>query len=499
MSPRMPSLVNCYMRYWSISIAASILLAVPADGAPLKGQAVTWADFNFVNSVTASLSHVYFATTHGIIRYNKLEERWEEPLTGAAGLDDVNVLAVEVNMFDKKLYARTSTSLVEYDALLDKWFPISEVPATDNDIVHLKPPTLMHPPIGFTYGDGGRLIDRVNRPFPISDVVDDRSGYVWIGTWGLGPAQARSATYLVNLLSYGLLQSRVSALFLRDSRVWIAGSAQGSLRSGISVFDPAKNAFTYFESGLGSDLPAVDVNCLAADDSSVCVGTPSGVFVIDRDSQWLKWRLSGLLGLEDDNVTSLQIMGESLFVGTTQGLNLVTGDGDAVTSIRPGMFRGHTIYDLEAADSALWIASTVGAYRLKLPSGRLQQFEDSGAVLFGDVYGVASHGNNLWFVSDYGLVRLNAASGESEPFRWGAAKIIPRSLTVNDTIAAVATNKGVWVVFHQNPARTWREFTTEDGLVSNNTFAVALDGDYLWIGTDQGLTRFLWNNPARID
>ena len=28
---------------------------------------------------------------------------------------------------------------------------------------------------------------------------------------------------------------------------------------------------------------------------------------------------------------------------------------------------------------------------------------------------------------------------------------------------------------------------------------LANDGDYLWVGSDKGLTRFLWNNPQRVD
>ena len=46
---------------------------------------------------------------------------------------------------------------------------------------------------------------------------------------------------------------------------------------------------------------------------------------------------------------------------------------------------------------------------------------------------------------------------------------------------------------------TEREFTVDDGLQSNNILALLVDGDYLWIGSDRGLTEFLWNDPDRID
>jgi ligand-binding sensor domain-containing protein len=42
--------------------------------------------------------------------------------------------------------------------------------------------------------------------------------------------------------------------------------------------------------------------------------------------------------------------------------------------------------------------------------------------------------------------------------------------------------------------RTYR-LTTDDGLASNYVLSLRFDGDYLWIGTEKGLTRFFWNDP----
>jgi hypothetical protein len=45
----------------------------------------------------------------------------------------------------------------------------------------------------------------------------------------------------------------------------------------------------------------------------------------------------------------------------------------------------------------------------------------------------------------------------------------------------------------------WKLFTTEDGLLDNFCYRLLLDGDYIWIATASGITRFYWNNPDRID
>ena len=45
----------------------------------------------------------------------------------------------------------------------------------------------------------------------------------------------------------------------------------------------------------------------------------------------------------------------------------------------------------------------------------------------------------------------------------------------------------------------WTQYTTEDGLLDDFVQDLALDGDYIWFGTPQGVTRFFWNNPRLRD
>jgi ligand-binding sensor domain-containing protein len=466
----------------------------------LKGQAVTYADFNFVNSVAASMTHVYFATTQGIIRYNKLQERWEEPLTGASGIDNNDVTKVWVDTFDKELYAQTADGLFEYDPLFDRWFPADRLPELDNNSVHVPPPQIMHPPAGFTYAGDGLIIDRFDRRFRLNDIVDDRSGVLWIGTWGYGPARAGRTSSQIELMPYGLLQNRVNALFAQDGLLWVGGAAIfDGFRSGLSVFDPEENRFSHIESGVESDFPAVDINCLDGDDTCIYIGTTDGLFFLDKEQKRIIRRYSVRTGLSDDNVISLELVGDSIYVGTAKGLNVILTVKDSVRVVRPTQFLNEIIYDLEQIDSSLWIASSAGAYRLKLSLGKLQKFRDPNAVLFNSVYDIERYGHDLWFASDDGLIRLNLQTGETEPFRLTNWKVTPRALAVNDTIAAVASDQGLAVIFYKNKKRQVREFTTDDGLASNTVYALLLDGDYLWIGTDRGLTRFLWNNPDRVD
>ena len=61
----------------------------------------------------------------------------------------------------------------------------------------------------------------------------------------------------------------------------------------------------------------------------------------------------------------------------------------------------------------------------------------------------------------------------------------------------MATEDGVYK--YDLHGQRWRHFGVRDGLVGSRVYDILLDGDYVWFGTNRGLTRFYWNNPYRAD
>jgi hypothetical protein len=106
-----------------------------------------------------------------------------------------------------------------------------------------------------------------------------------------------------------------------------------------------------------------------------------------------------------------------------------------------------------------------------------------------------SEGTSGW----YRTVKIDAETGTTEPFLEHSNKLDGRALAVNGTVAAIASDLGVTLIFYDRNNPVIREFSTGDGLASTYVYSLAFEGDYLWIGTDRGLTKFWWNNPRRID
>jgi hypothetical protein len=489
-------------RFYYVAFILALVFGIGSQSWGFRpvGQVVNYGDFRYVNYIATSMTKVYFATSNGIIIYNKTRQQWEAPMTGIEGISDAEVKRIWVDRFDQQLYAETVSGNFNYDFTFERWLPVDRVPAIDTPDKHIAPPTAMFPPPGYNYNGSGQLIDPSARTYSFSDVVDDGSGDLWLGIWGYGTAHANSTGLNIQLLPYGLIQNPAYALHVDlDSTLMVAGPMLSSRRTGITFLDRKNNRFSYLETGISGDFPPVDINCLESDSTYFYAGTPQGIYIINRTNHQVSDRIDRRNGLSDDNIVSLLRSGDSLFVGTTSGLTLLTHQHDSISYIGRQQFFNQTIYDLEIVDDYLWIASSVGAYRASLETGKLQQYKDPDAVLVDRALGVRRSASFLWLASDIGLVRINLATGRTEPFLVTSRKLDGRALAVNDTVAAVASDRGLTLIYHNRSNPVIRDFGVEDGLASNFVYSLILDGDYLWVGTDRGLTRFWWNNPRRID
>jgi len=477
-----------------------VLLTSGASAGILKDQVVTYADFSYINSISSSFEHVYFATTNGITRYNKMTQRWEDPLTGGEGLGSEQVLKVLVDEFDQHLYAETATGYYEYDSLFDRWSPLVEAPKVNNVESHIKPPATMFSPPGFNYPGDGQLIDPEGRSFGITDVLDDGAGNLWFGTWGDGAATASGTSRVLEPLPYGLIQNEVNTVVKFDGQLWLGGAALDFSRTGVTIFDAADNSFSYIEPDLFNDLPSADITCLDVNERFVYLGTTEGLLYLDRAQERVTRRFSTNNGLPNANIYSLALIGDSLFVGTEEGLAVATSSGDSAEYVLPSRFNQLSVYDLLYHDSLLWVATSEGVFRLLLNSGRWQQFVDPDNYLSGDVFAVAAFKDQIVFAARDGVVWANGSTGDIELLMQSDRTASPvLALAINDKIVTAASDNGFTLIHYSEKHHITRRFTTLDGLPSNNIYDLLIDGDYVWVASVEGLTRFWWNNPSRVD
>lgn len=486
--------------FYIINFTVIFLLSVSILSSDLSSKIVTYANFSFVRDVASTISHVYFATTSGIIRYNKLEDHWEEPLTNDRNIDNNDIFRVYTDRFDNVLYAATSKGNFEYNTLFKSWIPISDIPIVDNDYIKRSAPDVMFPPAGEIYSPDGYLVDKFGRQFGFESIIDDRSGNLWIGTWGYGCAWAPTNSNVIEHLPYGLLQNKVDALLKVDDALLISGATLGAYRTGISIFYPDDNWFDYIESGIDGFFGRYDITCFEADNEYIYAGTDLGLLIFNRESFTIEKQITERNGLPGNYVFALELIGDSLFIGTSKGLGYLNMGNDSLNYVRPQQFLNIEIYDFASTDSSLWLATSAGAYQLKFNSGQLQKFQDPYLIIFSQALQVEHFDNNIWFSSETGMVSLNLETGETIPYKNIKPRFSSNSIAINDRIAAITTDIGFKIIYYKRKDNIIeREFTESDGLPSGFVNSLLFDGDYLWIGTDKGLTRFLWNDSFRVD
>jgi len=98
-------------------------------------------------------------------------------------------------------------------------------------------------------------------------------------------------------------------------------------------------------------------------------------------------------------------------------------------------------------------------------------------------------------VIDYELKSIDRNSAEIETYPEILQYNDLRSIAISDTIVAAATGGGLLLLFDGKKDSHFL-YTVGDGLISNDIRDLVFDGDYIWLGTDKGLSRFWYKHPS---
>ncbi|UCD93593.1 MAG: hypothetical protein JSU69_07425 [Candidatus Zixiibacteriota bacterium] len=475
-----------------------LLLIMPLSAAAnslIPDLVLNYSDFSFVSAIAVGYKYVYFGTTHGIIRYDINREEWGDPLPGIDGRSDYQILEMKASFDDENVWVRSESGVYEYSETLRSWSLIGDMPEDNPSVRHLAPDAFYFAPWGYDYMPDGILVDDYGRRFPLTDIVDDSWANLWIGTWGLGAAWADEDGRRIELLTYGMLQKDLSAIYLDGSVLWMGGKTGESSRNGLTLFDWGSNQFEYIESVLDLRYIAENVNDIHSNGSDAFVATDDGVWVIDKSDKKIRERLSRRSGLPDNHVLTVLTDGELLIAGTEYGLGILNIYSDSAEQVARLLLPSETILCLEKAGDDLWIGTTRGAYRFDLKAGALGRLTAPEITQFGKILDLEYADDRMWVATEYELASIDLATAEVELYpevvNFGGVNAV----AVKDTIVAAATGAGLLLI-HTGDQKYHRLFTVDDGLISNNINDLVFGESYLWLGTGEGLSRFWYTSPS---
>jgi len=469
----------------------------------IPGQAVSWSDFSHVTSIAVSSTFAYFATTEGIIRYHRFNQKWYDPVTASDGLSAKVIRRITVPPHDGWIAVVADNGIYTCQSVSQRWVLDTEFP---QEYWRDSRPTQnlrnLFLPFGYNLTSEGYIADINLRSWPITALMDDDFNGIFIGTGGLGALRADNSSLMAELIPCGLLQKKTDVIYRDGDSLWIGGdgtisaSDYANPRLGVTLFERTKAKFTYFEPRFLSGFSSEVINDIDSDDKNIYFATRYGLTVRPRkEDRFFTLGLGD--GLPDLNVTALAVGKDSVWIGTTRGLALYIPSAKAIQVVGKRNLGNLTITDLQLAGSKLIIGSTLGAYFIDLAAQKVGRLKDPEGILIREIHKITLFGNEVYFSTSWGLMMVDLLTEQ-------ATKVI--AINEPNGVYAVAADEryivavgddGLIVLDRETSKRT--VFTESDGLLSIRINSLLMDGDYLWIGSDEGLTRFYLANPERVD
>ena len=523
------------------------------------GDWVSYTDTRYVHSIAVGNRFTYFATTGGIARYDFYGNRWVEPFTLSDGLPDDNIQVVAFDFESGSVYCTTALALCVRDPASRRWtnysyreigvgsqqvhsigfdqnyiylittgnvalkgtrnsstfnqIPLEEIAQVPADSISWfgklgfksmsLPNFLMNSSLLFFPDASHPYFQDVNdRNFGVSYYTEDPWQTLWLGTRGLGSAKANMRTNFLEMIPFGLLQKNVNAIAAEGSDMWIGGIDQEDEIQGITHWNRKTGEWDYYEGRYITGLRSDDVTSIAPDGRYVWFGTLDGLSRLDsQKNNWDSFTIFN--GLQNNQIYDVVLDSQFVWIATKDGLDRI----DKRMSKRDTLIVKHitrpkdrvTVYDLEEDGKLLWAATNYGVYVYNIKNQKGGYYSGAGGPGNVPVYSVSVSGNEVWFATGYGVEAYNKTLKKwlGPPARYFVPGI--EILTIRATPKAVWLGTTNGVLKYSKRRKFWRKFNQIDGLLDQRVQFILPDGDYIWFGTREGLTRFYWNAPYRID
>ncbi len=437
-----------------------------------------WVTYRFsqdVVSISDGPSHVYFASSGGILQYNIFGHYWDYPITTSQGLSDFSVYAVYYDFHTNILWASTQYGLdfstnggrnwnhvpkEEIGLRLNE--NIIRIGSTSDDLYcvtrsqflkidHFSGYTILpyaEPPLKDQVSWGSNLIKgldysrellneftamdgwnnelgwlngpSLNEEAQISTIHTDRFGDMWIGTTGGPIFRGDQQLKLLEPEQVGLAQTTVHFIEEWEDNLWIVGIGLDKDFSGISLFDPQKGQSKLFRRGIEITMGNDQASSILELNDEWWFGSEDGIQIYNpKKDLWSHLRESTTK--IDGNISHLETDNLFLYVGHSQGITRFNNQLNEPWSIEAIIGRW-PVDALEWDGSNLWISSGRRLFRWLAEAEFVFQYGSSGqnfnglqenkSPLISKITSIVSSESKVYFADSYGLLIFSKITGE---------------------------------------------------------------------------------------
>jgi ligand-binding sensor domain-containing protein len=306
----------------------------------------------------------------------------------------------------------------------------------------------------------------------------------------------------------GLSSEMVYAIAVRGDEVWF-----GTYSGGATLYDRTKKTWKAYTTK-GEPMEQVDdgdsmkwknllsynhVSVILPDTDRIWFGTyfygfgGGGISYYDamRKPQWKAFNTNNERAKK---VVSMALDGESLWVGSEKGLNLLdkrTEEWKEFYSTENGL-SGNFVNAILVQPDFVWMGTNGGITRLQKDKKTWKTYSQKEGLTETEIKSLVQAGSRIWAGGIGGTLFEYDAPSDSwrkiesnDPLKNGGIN----SITVTKEKVFICRDNGVSL--YTFSTGQWESLTASDGLLSSTVFCAAEDKDGIWFGTNKGVSRLM--------
>jgi ligand-binding sensor domain-containing protein len=532
---------------FSTVLIINILIAQPDT----RFDAFDWTLYRqtgSINSISEGYEFAYFATENaGILRFQLYQNRFEEPITTAQGLEDNQILAVHFDHNTGMLWAATENSIdYSYNAEGD-WLHIELNETGLHREAYVRQIGSSNNYIWINAGSTFLKLDKVSGvvlgllPLPdendiiwsskrdrILEIPNTVKNYLVTDGWIMNYNQfidpfgkiVEPSTYYFGKNSevyigmedgtilngdvqmetfypfyFGLNNSDITA-FTNLDNLWIVGR-NGFNTEGITRYSNRKDEFQHIDFENSINLKSQSFYSILEIDNEIWLGGNSTISIYNKKKDY--WReINEANGLPSGRITSLAEDSSFIWVGTTKGLVRVSIISKRVEQIElEKLLRMQKINDLEIIGDNLWIATDNYLLIYDQKNNSLIDFKSFGNTIdlkgrkniftkFTDLY---QNSDELYIATPVGILKYDVKDEYwaviVEPSAYEGSRV--NKLVIENGYCFIGTDYGIWQISIENGYSQLYDYPFIGSIQD-----MYIQRDILLIGSDNGLIKYLW-------
>ena len=325
---------------------------------------------------------------------------------------------------------------------------------------------------------------------PITALAYERYGpEAWVWYRGLGLWKYNTFTRNLTQATRGFLASSgVNAMASNGGSLLLAGPG------GITLIGAEGQRWQQMNRMFNADLAEYSILAVSFDDREVFAGTDRGILAFKRGQDFVR-NITAYDGLPSGRINCLYLEGDSLWAGTDYGLGLYQRSIKTTSSLWPQL-ENHKINGISADGRFIYLATDRGAIKLdRQDSLKPKRFGDPDpAQLEEPMAAVVSEDTITWWLGKDFLLAGNRKDNSYRTF------LRSGNYAAGQGLCLAADSGNVWIGTDNGLVRFVKSrnqfivYHAADGLLDEQVWSVySLDG-CLWAGGANGVSRFCFKN-----